>query len=128
MFRPKMQVLLLATAVIFLAAGVSIYFMIKYNTLDRSRMEKVKVGMTYDQVCQVVKCHPGDYSDGCNFPCGHTRASLWHYNKRNHWICNEGDLSVLFDENGVAIEVMIYPVFRSYEPSTIEEFRKKLGI
>jgi hypothetical protein len=128
MFRPKMQVLLLATAVIFLAAGVSIYFMIKYNTLDRSRMEKVKVGMTYDQVCKVLKCPAGDYSDGNNIRGGHTLGSLWHYKQRSHWICNDGDLSVLFDENGVAIEVEIYPVFRFREPSTIEIVRKKLGL
>ena len=128
MTRNRIQLFVLISLSLLLVAGITIFFSIRFNALDKSRMEKVKLGMTYDQVCQVVKCHPGDYSNGKNIPLGHTMSSYWHYKKCNHWICNEGDLSVLFDENGIAIEVKIYPVFRFHEPSTIEIVRNRLGI
>src|SRR5690242_10910657 len=95
----------LALAMVFassLAAGW--VYLSDSRTITRQQLERVEKGMTRDQIVSIVGGPPGDYrSDYCiQMPHG-IRYSFY-----DHWLCDEGELLVCFDDQGTAIDVKIY--------------------
>jgi hypothetical protein len=98
MTRPRVLCgLLLASAVLACFAGWLV--MSSGPRVTRAKFERVKKGMTREEVIRTVGSKPGDYSsDDGNLVFGPgILVSGHHYDS---WISNDGGLYVWFDETG----------------------------
>src|SRR5262249_15977230 len=84
------------------------------------RFEQDRFGMSRKDVLRIVGVPPGDYSNGRCDTLGHGRQ--WP----DHWLCEDGELFVRFDDAGAAYEVVIYNVLP--RPTLPERPRRWLGL
>jgi hypothetical protein len=117
--------LLLASAL--LACGAGWLWMASGPRATRARFEQVKEGMTREEVTRIVGV-PGDYSSG---EC----ATLFRrYGQEAHesWVCDHGELLVLFDDRHRATDVVLREILdlsKGPRPLTLmERIRQWLGL
>jgi hypothetical protein len=85
----------------------------------QSRFEKVKKGMTREEVIRTVGGPPGDYADGrISVP---NSAIVWEY---ECWTCDEGQMHVLFDDGGTVTKMIL----SDPRPPLTERIRRWLGL
>ena len=58
--------------------------------------------MSRELVYQTVGAEPGDYSNGAS-----TRPHGLRYLSYESWLCDEGQLLVMFDDEGMAAKVVV---------------------
>ena len=107
---------------VVLALGVGVLWIVDARRVTRARFEKVKKGMSREEVIRIVGGPPADYSSG--------RALDYRYDwKRQNWLCEEGLLLVAFDDAETATEVRGLDVVKSGPPPTLtQRMRRWLGL
>lgn len=96
-----------------LACGVSLLWLANSGPVARARFEKVKEGMSRAEMIHTV----GGPSNGYGSP------SFELFIPCEHWIGDDADLFVQFDDTGNALHVFYRP-----QPTILERVRKWLGI
>lgn len=92
---------------------------------NRAAFEQVREGMTLEQVASTVGGPPGNYSAGWRVP---VISNLSWYRDYESWVGADGQLLVLFDEQGKAVRVVIIGEDLLYHPSLVERVRAWLGV
>jgi hypothetical protein len=105
-------------SVLGLVAGLE--YLSETRRVTRARFERVKKGMSFEQVVQIVGRQPGDYTTGRYAILPHG-IRYWKYKS---WLCDEGQLLVWFNEDGTAVDVVVCDIddFRPLTP--IERLRR----
>jgi hypothetical protein len=87
--------------------------------VSRARFERVKEGMSREEVIRTVGGPPGDYSSG---PALSYPAAFSGYHR---WLADDGELLVLFDVTDTAANVVMLP---GTQPTLTERIRRWLGL
>jgi hypothetical protein len=90
--------------------------------VTRDRFERVRKGMSRDQIESIVGHPPGDYTSG---PCLQMPRGLFYWNHVT-WLCDEGELLVEFDDNATATSVVICDVVILGPPTMVQRIREWL--
>jgi hypothetical protein len=85
---------------------------------------RVEKGMSRSLVIAILGGPPGDYTNGRVQRSGES-ASQWACEK---WICNDGELRVLFDSDDMVRRVSAHPVTQLESPSLFSRIRSHFGI
>jgi hypothetical protein len=101
--------------------------------LNRARMEQIENGMTREEVEAVLSVPPGKYTNRIpavifcrSLP---TLEDSFIDQGADHWICDEGELYVLYDQNGLVRDVLVQDAhFLDPPPSPFHRLRRKLGL
>jgi hypothetical protein len=119
--------LLLASALLVCFAGW-LWVVSHLRVTMGARFEQVKKGMTREEVIRTVGGPPRDYSDGRAWAWRDSRYPF-RFEGYQQWLCDEGELLVLFDAAGTAIDVRVQGVARDAGPPTLtERIRRWLGL
>jgi len=120
--------LLLASAVLACFAGW--LWMADASKVTRARFERVKVGMSLDEVIRTVGGLPGDYGNWWVYTDGVRPQPVVRPTRYQEWLCDDGCLAVHFDDADVATEVEVGDVPRYVlRPLTrTERIRRWLGL
>jgi hypothetical protein len=81
---------------------------------------QIEPGMTQAEVEGVLGCSSGDYTTGPYMPC----ATGVRYVGCKHWISDEGQIAVSFDENGRVVFADYLPIFGLTESTFLEKLRR----
>src|SRR6516164_1179591 len=100
-------ILCLFALALLLGLAIGISFISSSQRLTRARLERVEKGMSRQQVIRTVGRPPGDYTSHVCVSFG-DKLRLWGYES---WLCNDGELLVHFDQQGIATRVVVYNVF-----------------
>src|SRR5262245_1191144 len=115
--------LLLATTV--LACGVGTLWLVNARRVTRSRFERVKEGMSREEVIRTVGGPPGDYAGRDVILSGFPGRSQDY----ETWVCADGELLVLFDGAGTATDIAVLDVEDPLgRPTLTERIRRWLGL
>ena len=110
---------------VVLACGAGALWIANGRKVTRVRLERVKKGMTREEVIRTVGGPAGDYAGRDVILSGFPGRSLDY----ETWVCADGELLVLFDDAGVAIEVAVLDVEDPLGPPTLtERIRRWLGL
>lgn len=88
--------------------------------VTKEDLERVERGMSRNQVMRAVGRPPGDY---CTDLCMSLPHGLRFWDHR----CNDGELFVFFDQQGIATDVVVCDVFNLGPPSFLDRVRQWLG-
>jgi hypothetical protein len=94
-------------------------------------MEQIEKGMTRDEVEDVLGVPPGIYTEREPSPVCHSFPPpdvVLIHKGADYWLCDEGELLVLFDRDGRAEEVLVQDADFLGEPSLVDRARRKLGL
>ena len=80
--------------------------------------------MTREEIISTVGQPPGNYANGrcVTLPLG------IRYRNYESWLCDEGQLLVLFDADGIATDVAVYDVINFGPPTLLERMRRLVGL
>jgi len=117
-------ILSLFALALLLGLGIGVSGIASSQRVTKEDLERVERGMSRDEVMQTVGRPPGDY---CTDLCvgGPHGLRFWDYES---WRCNDGELFVLFDEQGIATDVVVCDVFNFGPPSFLDRVRGWLGL
>jgi len=92
--------------------------------ITRQKLESVQEGMTLEEVIRTVGQPPGNHANGrcVSMPHG---LRYWNYES---WLCDEGQLLVLFDADGIATDVAVYDVINFGPPTLFEQIKRLFGL
>jgi hypothetical protein len=117
---------------VVLACGAGALWIANGRKVTRVRLERVKKGMTREEVIRTVGGPAGDYAGRDVILSGFPGRSLGFPGRSldyQTWVCADGELLVLFDDAGVAIEVAVLDVEDPLGPPTLtERIRRWLGL
>jgi hypothetical protein len=110
--------LLLALAV--LAGFAGWLWVTNGRKMTRARFEQVKEGMTREEVIRTVGGPPNDYAIAERYVAGGIARLRY-----DEWLCDDGQLLVLFDDADTATDVIV----NEFEPLTLtDQIRLLLGL
>ena len=115
---------LLVGVAVMIGVGLSLAYVSESRRITRARFERVAKGMSWDEVIRTVGAQPGDYTR-------QTCATLPHgirYMDYKSWLCDDGQLLVLFDGEGKATDVVVCDVMTFGPPPLLERCRRLLGL
>jgi len=102
--------LLLASAVLACFAGW--LWMASGPRVTRARFEQVKKGMSRQEVIRIVGGPPSDYALAERYVAGGIARLRY-----DEWLCDDGQLLVLFDDADTATDVIV----NEFEPLTLTD-------
>jgi hypothetical protein len=92
--------------------------------LISANFARIEKGMSRSHVIALLGVPPGDYTNGRVQRSGES-ASTWACEK---WICDDGELRVLFDSDDMVRRVSVHPVTQLESPSLFSRIRSHFGI
>src|SRR5713226_2640438 len=109
--KKKFLALLICLVLVFLAYP---YFAPKPQ-VNRTNYEKIQLGMTSNEVQAILRVPPGDYSTGpVHFHSVKqlALAGIVPPGKEKTWNCDDGQITLWFDNQGVVVFKHMVPGFR----------------
>jgi hypothetical protein len=91
----------------------------------RATFERVRAGMTREEVIATVGGPPGDYTNGRSVSYLISRIGLWG---PETWASEDADLCVCFDDDDRATEVRVHEPLLNPPPPLLDRLRTRLGL
>ena len=110
-----------AGLIVIVGFGLSLAHTRRQSPPSRVQLEMVTVGMTREEVAQIVGGPPRNYTNG-------EFSGLAKAFGGDGWVCRDGELIVIFDVNGVATDVKVVSVARVYYPPLFQRVCDMLGL
>lgn len=121
--RRALFCLILGLALV-ISLGLGCVYLSDSRRITRERFESVKVGMSWEQVIAIVGGPPGEYTTGPYL----TAEDSMCLSRYDRWVCDEGELQVEFDNNGVVTDILIGDVSSSPRLTLIQRIRGWVGL
>jgi hypothetical protein len=121
--RAVLRVAILAGMAVVCLAPVSVLCLPARPRLCRATFERVKVGMTCEQVWSTVGCAPGHYAEGVLV----APRSIWDWGEET-WVCSECELAVWYDSEGRVSQLHVWNVMHFSQPTLLQRIREWLGL
>lgn len=97
------------------------------HCINRDGFERIRVGMTEEEVESVLGRPPGDYSTRVHWTFGETHGVIrdWcQWTEEKRWKSDEGEIAVYFDAGCVVHTEYNFLRDKSY----LDRFRRRLGL
>jgi hypothetical protein len=108
-----------------IGVGLGLLYLSGTGPITRGQLARVKVGMSRDQVVATIGHPPGDYTSR---PCL-LRSTGYLSFEYEHWLSDAGEWLVVFDAEGMAINVYLYDTVPIGPPWTVaERIRRWAGL
>jgi hypothetical protein len=82
--------------------------------------ERIRIGMTFEEVCASVGWPPGDYS-----------RDHWTHavrDREHYWIADDGLLFVQPDADDKVADLRVQPIFRDRRPTQVTRVLTRFGL